>query len=161
MQKRSEIKFTNEANSPSSRLAVVKQRSSCLPSVFFNILPLSSYWKQPKENLDSINRVFWSYHAKQMSSKEFWLLNLFLSFQPPLGIDVALNFHLFELKEDILSSPTYMDSLTKEMVAVFGILRSILRLVMACVGPLPLVKSVFPFGMVSSGVASQVVLARG
>ncbi|KAH7865082.1 hypothetical protein Vadar_001991 [Vaccinium darrowii] len=35
------------------------------------------------------------------------------------------------------------------------------RLVMARVGPLPLVKSVFPFGMVSSGVASQVVLAHG
>lgn len=69
--RRSRMKFTEKATSLCSLLAVVKQKSSWLPSVFFDILPSSSYSKKPNENLDLISRVSWPYHAKQMSSKEF------------------------------------------------------------------------------------------
>lgn len=69
--RRSRMKFTEKATSLCLLLAVVKQKSSWLPSVFFDILPSSSYSKKPNENLDLISRVSWPYHAKQMSSKEF------------------------------------------------------------------------------------------
>ncbi|KAH7842109.1 hypothetical protein Vadar_001570 [Vaccinium darrowii] len=60
--------------------------------------------------------------------------------------------HLEEVRQRVLKGELPEFSVRDDGMVLYG--RRI-------VGPLPLVKSVFPFGMGSSGVASQVVLAHG